>query len=197
MGYKEQIEHHLKNSGGIITSAYCREHKIPTVYLTRLVRQGVLTKVAEGIYLSEEGDHDELYFFQYRYKKTIFSYETALYLLGVTDKIVQSIDITVNNNYKFNTDNSRVNIYYVKEEILDVGVVEVRTIFGNPVKSYSYERTLCDFISNKEEMDAETYVTLIRSYSSYKERNIHSLYEIATKMGISKEVREIMEIAYE
>lgn len=53
-GYKEQTEQHLKKSGGIITFSYCREHKISTVYLTGLVRQGVLTLVDEGIYFRKK-----------------------------------------------------------------------------------------------------------------------------------------------
>jgi len=68
--------------------AYCREHKIPTVYLSRLVKQGILTKVATGLYISKEGNYDEFYFFQYYHKKAIFSYETVLYLLGATDRIL-------------------------------------------------------------------------------------------------------------
>ena len=76
-------------------------------------------------------------------------------------------------------------------------MIEKATMFGNKVKTYSYERTLCDFITNKEEMDIEVYVKLIRSYSSYKDRDIHSLYEIARKMGIENKVREVMEIVYE
>ncbi|HEK9132638.1 TPA: abortive phage infection protein, partial [Streptococcus equi subsp. equi] len=53
------------------------------------------------------------------------------------------------------------------------------------------------FIAHKEEMDIEVYVKLIQSYSSYKERDIHSLYDIAMKMGIENKVREVMEVAYE
>ncbi|HEK9438591.1 TPA: abortive phage infection protein, partial [Streptococcus equi subsp. equi] len=78
-----------------------------------------------------------------------------------------------------------------------LGVTQKPTMFGNKVKVYSYERTLCDFIAHKEEMDIEVYVKLIQSYSSYKERDIHSLYDIAMKMGIENKVREVMEVAYE
>ncbi|WP_243446720.1 hypothetical protein [Criibacterium bergeronii] len=46
-------------------------------------------------------------------------------------------------------------------------------------------------------MDIEVYVKLIRSYSDYKEKDIHSLQEISKKMGIEDKVREIMEVAYE
>ena len=176
MNYRKQIEIHLKESGGIITSAYCRENNIPTVYLSRLAKEGKLFRVQKGIYIIEDGDFDEYYFFQYQYKKAIFSYETALFLLGVTDKIPWRIDVTVYNGYKFNEKQDTLNINYVKKSIYNLGIIQKKTMFGNIVNVYSYERILCDFISNKEKMDTEVYVKLIRSYSKYKDKDIHSLY---------------------
>lgn len=197
MNYRKQIEIHLKKSGGIITSAYCRENNIPTVYLSRLAKEGKLFRVQKGIYIIEDGDYDEYYFFQYQYKKAIFSYETALFLLGVTDKIPWRIDVTVYNGYKFNEKKNTFNINYVKKSIYNLGIIQKKTMFGNTVNVYSYERILCDFISNKEKMDTEVYVKLIRYYFKYKDKDIHSLYEIARKMGIEDKVREVMEVVYE
>ncbi|WP_339074646.1 type IV toxin-antitoxin system AbiEi family antitoxin domain-containing protein [Clostridioides difficile] len=197
MNYRKQIEIHLKKSGGIITSAYCRENNIPTVYLSRLAKEGKLFRVQKGIYITKDGDYDEYYFFQYQYRKAIFSCETALFLLGVTDKIPWRIDVTVYNGYKFNEKQDTLNINYVKKSIYNLGIIQKKTMFGNTVNVYSYERILCDFISNKEKMDVEVYVKLIRSYSKYKDKDIHSLYEIARKMGIEDKVKEVMEVVYE
>lgn len=197
MNYRKQIEIHLKKSGGIITSAYCRENNIPTVYLSRLAKEGKLFRVQKGMYITKDGDYDEYYFFQYQYRKAIFSYETALFLLGVTDKIPWRIDVTVYNGYKFNEKQDTLNINYVKKSIYNLGIIQKKTMFGNIVNVYSYERILCDFISNKEKMDVEVYVKLIRSYSKYKDKDIHSLYEIARKMGIEDKVKEVMEVVYE
>ena len=197
MNYRKQIEIHLKKSGGIITSAYCRENNIPTVYLSRLAKEGILFRVQKGIYIIEDGDYDDYYFFQYQYRKAIFSYETALFLLGVTDKIPWRIDVTVYNGYKFNEKQDTLNINYVKKSIYNLGIIQKKTMFGNIVNVYSYERILCDFISNKEKMDTEVYVKLIRFYSKYKDKDIHSLYEIARKMGIEDKVKEVMEVVYE
>ena len=197
MNYRKQIEIHLKKSGGIITSAYCRENNIPTVYLSRLAKEGKLFRVQKGIYIIEDGDYDEYYFFQYQYGKAIFSYETALFLLGVTDKIPWRIDVTVYNGYKFNEKQDTLNINYVKKSIYNLGIMQKKTMFGNIVNVYSYERILCDFIYNKEKMDTEVYVKLIRSYFKYKDKDIHSLYKIARKMGIEDKVKEVMEVVYE
>jgi hypothetical protein len=194
MDYEKQIEKHLKDSGGIITSLYCRENGIPTVYLSRLVEKGVLHRVDSGIYLTKNGNYDEFYFFQYKYSNSVFSYETALYLLGFTDKIIQVKDVTVSSNYKFNKPPVGVRIHYVKKDWLNLGVIVVKTTYGNSVRAYSYERTVCDFILQKENMDPESYVKLLRGYSSYKHKNVHMLYQIASKMKIATEVRDIMEV---
>ena len=100
MNYIGQIEKISKKNNGIITFDYCKANKISTTYLSRLTQRGTLNKVMKGIYLSKNGDYDEFYFFQYKYRKAISSYETAFYPMGFTDKIIQTIDRTVNSSYK-------------------------------------------------------------------------------------------------
>ncbi len=132
-----------------------------------------------------------------RYKKTIYSYETALYLMGLTDKFVVEIDVSVPSNYKFNGLKETVNIHYIKSDLWDLGVKEVKTMFGNIVKIYGYERCLCDFIKDKDNMDKEVYVNLIRAYSDVKNKDGNLLYEIASKMGILANLKEILELVCE
>ncbi len=192
MDYKKVIKDYLKTSGGLITTRYCEENNIPRVYLTRLVKEDFLENVSRGLYRTKDSDFDELYFFQHRYKKAIYSYETALYLMGITDKFVVGMDVSVPSNYKFNGLNDLVNIHYVKSDLWNLGIKEVKTMFGNTVKIYGYERCLCDFIKDKE-----VYVNLIRSYRNIKDKDVNLLYEIASKMGILTNVREILEIVYE
>lgn len=197
MNYINSIEEYLNRSNGTITAEACRLIDIPTVYLTRLVKDGVLFRVRNGIYISNDGDYDELYFFQHQFKKAIFSYETALFLLGQSDKIPMKIDVTVYSGYKFNYKHDNVDVNYVKKSIYNLGVVERPTIFGNTVRLYSYERILCDFITNKDKMDPEIYIKAIKSYANYEDKDINMLFDIAKKMGIENKVRDIMELVYE
>lgn len=197
MDYEEQIRKHLKEHGGIITAAFCRENNIPTIYLSRLTAAGVLSRVEKGIYLTKDGDFDEYYFFQYRYSKTIYSYETAMYLLGITDKIVKKMDVTVSSDYKINAAKLNINAHYVKKSMLNVGVINVKTMFGNVVRAYSYERLICDFIAHRKAMDSETYGKLLRSYVKYKNRDINELYKIAREMEMEGKVHDVLEVIYE
>ncbi len=197
MDYKNLVKEYLKTSGGLISTRYCEENGIPRVYLSRLVKEDFLENVSRGLYRTKDSDFDELYFFQYRYKKAIYSYETALYLMGIIDKFVVDMDVSVPSNYKFNELKDAVNIHYVKSDLWNLGIKEVQTMFGNPVEIYGYERCLCDFIKYKYNMDREVYVNLIRSYKSVRHKDVHLLYEIASKMGILSNVREILEVVNE
>lgn len=197
MNYQEKIEACLREHNGMITSAYCKKQGIPTIYLTRMVRDGSLIRVAAGLYIMPDSSYDELFIFQYQFKKTVFSYETALFLLGKTDRIPEIIEVTVASSYRFNQLPPKVHVNFVIPEILDLGVVSVQTMYGNTVRAYGYERVLCDLIAHKEKADAETYVKAIQGYARYPGKNVHLLREISGKMGISKQVREIMEVAYE
>jgi len=110
----------MKESGEIITSSYCKDNGIPTLYLNRLEKSGLLFKIEKGLYLNNEANFDDYYFFQYRFKKTIYSYETALFLQGLTDRLPLVKDVSVPYNYKFNDLITNINVYYVNKNIFEI-----------------------------------------------------------------------------
>ena len=195
--YKNQIKEYVKTFRGIVTSKYCREHNIPTIYLNRLVEEGFLFNAKRGIYLTKDGDYDEFYFFQLRYPKAIYSYNTALYFIDRTDKLSHTIDITVYNGYKFNEKMKNVDVHYVDKKIYDVGIVEVETAYGNKVKVYSLERVLCDFLVHKNEIDSEDYLKLVQSYIYDKNKDVSSFYNLIIKMGVAEKIMDVVQIMCE
>ena len=197
MDYQDGILECIDARKGVITAAHCREQGVPTVYLTRMVRDGRLTRLARGLYGVPDGEYDEFFILQHRFKKTVFSYETALFLLGQTDKIPDVIDITVENSYKINNPPRRLSINYVSPDVFKMGISCVPTSYGNPVKIYGYERIVCDFIAHRKNVDSETYVKTIQGYAKYRNKDIHLLWKIARAMRIENRVRDVMEIVYE
>lgn len=197
MNYKYKIINYLDRNNGIITTQYCREKGIPRIYLTRLVEENIITRVDRGIYISKNGNYDEYYFFQYKYKKAVFSYETALYLQNLIDKIPQMMEISVPYSYKINDKSEKFKMYYVKNEIAEMGMIELKTMYQNKVRVYNIERIICDFIQNKNNIDPETYTNTIRKYAASKNNDINKLFLYARRMGIAEKVRSTMEVIYE
>jgi hypothetical protein len=87
-----------------------------------------------------------------------------------------------------------VQIHYVQKNILTLGTVQAETPYGNKVTVYSLERTVCDFIKQKDSSDPETYTRLLKTFASSKEKNITALYEYASVLRITDKVRNALEV---
>lgn len=194
MSKKETILNYLKQNHGIITHKDCKNLGIPTVYLSRLEREEKIFRVDKGIYLSTDGDYDEYYFFQYRFTKAVYSYISALYLQGLTDEIPQYFEVTVPRGYRFNNKPQNLTIHTVPKERLDIGVISVKTPWGQTVKAYDFERIVCDFIQNRPKIENELFVKTLKTYSSYPDKNLTNLYQYAEEMKIIKQVKETLEV---
>lgn len=197
MDYINKIKEKLKNNGGVITSKEFTRSNIPTIYLTRMVKTGELIRIDRGIYINSSGDYDEYSFFQNKYTVAIFSYVSALYLQGFTDIIPLEIEATVYKGYNKHRINSNVRIHYVKKEIYDMGITDCQTMFGNTVKVYNIERTICDLIKNRNEVETELLSKTLNRCIKYSYKDLNRLYEYSKKMKIYEKVKKVMEILYE
>ena len=197
MDYIKRIKEKTNKMGGVITSKELKNSNIPTIYLTRMVETGELIRVDRGIYIDSNGDYDEYYFFHNRCKVAIFSYVSSLYLHGLTDIIPVEMEVTVYSGYNPHRISQNVRIHYVTKAIYDLGVTECQTMFGNTVKAYDLERTVCDFIKNRREIETELFSKTVNRYVRYENKDLNKLYEYSKKMKIYEKVKEILEVVYE
>lgn len=116
------------------------------------MHQGRLFRADRGIYITEDGDLDDYYFFQLRNQRCIYSYQSALYLHGLTDRIPYQKEVTVYSGYNSSHIGKDVIVHYVKRNWYELGISEGMTIFGNPVRVYDRERTICDLILHRKEI---------------------------------------------
>lgn len=197
MEYKKKIKDKIKTSGGMITSKEFKNFNIPTIYLTRMVKKGELIRADRGIYIDSNGDYDEYYFFHNRFKVAVFSYVSALYLHQFTDIIPEGMEVTVYKGYNPHCISRSVRIHYVTKEVYDLGMTKCRTMFGNIVKVYDLERTICDLIKNRSEIETELFSKTINRYVRYENKDLNKLYDYSKKMKIYEKVKEVLEVVYE
>ncbi|HBY91450.1 MAG TPA: abortive phage infection protein [Streptococcus sp.] len=194
MSKKETVLNYLKQNNGIITHRDCKDLGIPTVYLSRLENEEKIFRVDKGIYLSNDGDYDEYYFFQYRFSRAVYSYVSALYLQGFTDEIPQYFEVTVPRGYRFNNPLQDLTVHTVPKELVDLGVISVKTPWGQTVKAYDFERIICDFIQNRKKIDNELFVKTLKAYVNYPNKNLTILYQYAEKMKIINQTKQTLEV---
>ena len=96
---------------------------------------------------------------------------------------------------------SWVKIYFdfcsVSKDIYELGLIEVKTKFGNKVKAYDLERSICDVIKFRKRLDLDTVKYSIKKYLKSNKRNMKKLLEYAEKLGIKDEVIDIVSLLYD
>ena len=194
MSYKNQIYKRLDENNGIVTSSWCVKEGIPRVYLSRMTKRGELNRVARGVYTSQEDVYDSYFLLQNACPVCIFSYVSALDILEETELIPDYMEVTVYSGYNASRLPDNVIVHYVQKDLHKFGVTEKQTKFGNTVRTYDFERTICDLISNRAQVDPELFSRTMFRYARKVDRDVHKLMDYSERMGIKRRVQDIFEI---
>ncbi len=191
----EAINKILEKNHGFITRKEIDEENIPSWFLTDFVKRNKLNKIAPGFYVSDGYIADEYFILQMRYPKYIFSGMSSLYLHRLTDKIPEDIFVSCPQGYHPSRKAipSLVITQISNQDLYLLGTMEVETMFGNSVKVYDRERSICDLIKHREKYDGETFVKAIRTYLN-DSPDQSKLFRYAKVMKIENKVFEIMEV---
>jgi len=186
----DQIRKILHRRNGILFTADLTGAGISRTYLSTLELRGEIERVARGVYQSTEAMTDEMVSLQARYKNAIFSHETALYLLGLTDRTPLFYSVTVPTGYNATRlKEGGTKVYFIKRDLYRLGEATIKSPAGNDVKSYDLERTICDVLRSRNQMDVQLVSDALKRYVGKKEKNINRLYNYAQQFHIQKIVR--------
>lgn len=181
-------------NNGTVTANMVAENNLDSWYLSDMVEKGKLTRVSRGIYTIEDGDFDEYYFFQLRNKRCIYSYSSALYLHDITDRIPLEKEVTVYKGYNSSHITDGTVVHHVSKDLYELGTIECQTIFGNTVKTYDKERTICDLIAHRKSIDTEVFSKAIKNYANASDKDYKKLRAYAQKMKIRDKVDDILDV---
>ena len=192
----DTIKQIMNTNNGMLSTRMIEPLNISRQYLSIMENNNDIEKVSRGIYLSPSAFEDSYFSFQQKYKKAIFSHMNALYFYGMTEEFPYNYTVTVPQSYHVDTVNEKCNVFYVSEDIYELGVVEIETPNGNKVRSYDKERCICDIIRSKGRMDSEQVKKTIKQYIQCKDKDIAKLSEYSKKMGINDKVMEMVGGSY-
>ena len=90
-----KIEKIAEENHGVIKTSAVEAEGISRPMLRKYVEEGKLEQVRKGLYVRADDLADEFALVQFQSSKAIFSYGTALYLWGLSDRTPHRFDITV------------------------------------------------------------------------------------------------------
>ena len=184
----------MNQNDGVLTTKGVNAAGIPRVYLTKLVRKGIIERIRTGVYLNVNALGDEYYLFQLRYPQAIFSHNTALYFYNMTERTPHQTDITVLRGYNAHRFSDVYNVYYITKKKFSLGITEIKSPQGRIVKCTNFERTLCDIIRNNKSLDLETRNKSIREIMRSGEIDEKRLTSYSKILRCNKQLNMIREI---
>ncbi len=191
----EKILQLVQKNDGYITTKEVVENDLNKMALKRLCDGGVLERVSTGYYTLPNMINDDYYKIISKSKNAIFSYTTALFLHDLSDRTPLYFDITVPRGYGGQLQKIKtVSLHYVDNNILNLGMEIIKSPFGMDIKCYDVERTICDIIKDKKNMDKEIYSKALKWYAERKDKDLLKLVKYSKKLNIEKEVVEIMQV---
>ena len=193
----DTIKQIMNTNNGMLSTRMIEPLNISRQYLSIMENNNDIEKVSRGIYLSPSAFEDSYFSFQQKYKKAIFSHMNALYFYGMTEEFPYNYTVTVPQSYHVDTVNEKCNVFYVSDDIYELGIVEIETPNGNKVRAYDKERCICDIIRSKGRMDSEQVKKTIKQYMQSRDKDMAKLSEYSKNMGINKKVMEMVGGYYE
>ena len=191
--HDEKVRAILKQYAGYITATQATEAGIPRRCLSELCEAGQLCKVDRGIYASEDIWEDHMYCLQYRYSKGIFSHGTALWIHDLSDREPLRDTMTFPRGYNVSgVKNRNIIAPVVKSELYEMGVIEVTSNCGNPLRVYDVERSLCDAVRGDNAYNVELVVPAMQWYARRKHYNIHKLMQYAKALHVEAKIQNYM-----
>lgn len=195
MEYTKKIRKIINEQNGSLLSSDLDRDNIPRTYLSMMVEEGEVERVGRGIYVRAGSLEDEMYIMQKKYPNLIYSHETALYLHGLSDRTPFEYSATVSSGYKVvNSVAEMFKIYYVKNDLHLMGVIEGTTSFGNTIRIYNVERTICDLIRSRNRIDVQILSDALKRAVKIKDLDYTLLLKYARDFNVDKILNTYMEV---
>ena len=191
MNQKEAtLELAMKNSGVLLTKQVSQAG-IPRTVLKQLVDSNKLSLIQRGVYVTKNGFVDDFFLLQQKYSKGVYSHETALFLLGFSDRTPTKITMTFKHGYSTGQV-KKENIHPVTiSKNYDIGVSEIIRN-GEKIKVYNIERTLVDLLKPRYDLDYEQLIPALKKYAAYEKRDVNKLFKYARIFKVEEKIRNYM-----
>lgn len=190
-----ELLEYLKKRHGNLSYKDARKNGFYDKQLYRFSLNRDLQFIDKGFYLDSKSGLDDLYYYQHRFSKGIFSHETTLNFYQLSTHIPKLTHMTFPAGYNvdrtFFNDNY-IAPHFVSKGVYNLGIIEKLSICGNPIACYDMERTLCDIWNPKFTFDNEMKINALKDYMQHPEKNLPKLIDYMRQLPVSNEMRSYL-----
>lgn len=195
MNQFELLNQLIKEHGGTIQTFQVLEAGVSKPVFYAYVKEKGLEQAAHGVYVSTDAWTDAMYLLHLRCKQAVFSHETALFFHDLTDREPIRYTVTVRTGYNpSRLQENGIQVYTIKRELHEIGVITAKTPFGHTVPVYDMERTICDLLRSRSRMEIQVFQDALKQYVRRKDKNLRTLMQYATMFHVEKILRQYLEV---
>ncbi len=191
----EHLDLLLNEYGGTIQTSQVINGGISKPVFYSYVKERGLEQAAHGVYVSPDTWTDAMYVLHLRCNQAVFSHDTALFFHDLTDREPLKYAITVRTGYnpsRLHEDGFQV--YTIKKDLHEVGIITMQTPFGHSVPVYDMERTICDLIRSRKNIEMQVFQDALKQYTRRKDKNLRMLMKYASMFHVEKILRPYLEV---
>jgi len=191
----EILDNLMNEHNGYIKTSDAVHAGVSKAYFGEYVKRRELERAAHGLYMSRDAWGDGMYVIQVRYPEAVFSHETALYLLNRAEREPTRYAVTLRAGTNASgLTASGVSVYKIKHELFEEGLIQVRSPVGHSLKAYNAERTVCDLIRSRRNIEIQDLQAAIKEYVRQKDTDIPLLMRYAKAFSVEKIIRRYLEV---
>ena len=189
------VEIVVPNAGVLAKDIQVLNNGISKSVFYAYVKERGLEQAAHGVYVSPDTWTDAMYLLHLRCGQAVFSHETALFFHDLTDREPLKYTITVRTGYNpSRLQEDGFQVYTVKKDLHEIGIIAMQTSFGHSVPVYDMERTICDLLRSRKNVEMQVFQDALKQYAKRKDKNLRMLMKYAAMFHVEKILRPYLEV---
>lgn len=113
----------------------------------------------------------------------------------MTDRVPFSLTMTFPRSYNTTRAKSAgIICRSCADVVLELGICQVTTSYGNAVRAYDLERTLCDLMRGQAVIDDQVVSPAMQAYVRRSDRDPVKLTDYARALGVEGKIRTYLKV---
>lgn len=195
----DELVSYIDAEGGVAYSSQLKGAGFSAGLISYASETGLIDRISRGIYCTPDVFEDDFLVIGTRWRKCIFSHNSALYLNGLSDRLPVVQSVTVPRGYnpvRLIEEFPGIQIHWVRPDIYELGATNIMTPSGNRVRCYNSERSIADLIRQRKlgGVDAQLVRDAIGGYFNSREKDLHELARMCEALRVRRELQVYLEV---
>ena len=194
---REAIKEIFYINNGYIRTKELSSKGINRKYLRDLIDEGAIERIKQGLYRWKDEKFDveeDLVNVSKIVQHGVFCLASALSFYKLISYTPGEYMVAVKRNYNIKLpEYPPVKLYYFLERYYIDGIEEI-DIYGNIIKIYNIEKTICDCLRYKGKISKDIIIESIKEYTKKREKNISKLMDYTNKANVKDDIQKYLEV---